>query len=310
MTQQQNELSPPALARYVGLTCATLRGTIGQLVEHPDAKGFMVAIAFPPATPNLARHDPPLLVHRSHVEPVETGKREAPEGYRLITVPFSGFDGMHEEDLDRELEQFAWDANGNEMDVPFEMLDTLTSGIRWEGVKDDYSRAYVASLAEALQLPLLFESRRGPSVFDAVGPLPDRLYALIPEAALPELFRRVDEEHLRMIVAEELEERSGFIPFYSNDLEDWKAQGPTTWDHNQLGLVLESLASTHFCYYSDWRQAPKQRQRFRYDPDELELMESWRCNGYLERWITDHMSPEALEALDRVFAIREAMEEA
>ncbi|MFM0341159.1 hypothetical protein [Paraburkholderia fungorum] len=66
----------------------------------------------------------------------------------------------------------------------------------------------------------------------------DRIFAYINRSSVRELYHRVDGAVLADMIRVRHTSCSGFISFYPNDLDDWKAKPLKDWDHNELGTLL------------------------------------------------------------------------
>ena len=146
-----------------------------------------------------------------------------------VLVPFSGFYGSeHEEALDWAMGQLY--EGGKDLSV------------NWRGVYQAYGREYTEAVQRVFEesvgvpLPLVFKEIVSPREYNFTT---DRCFAELDKAVLPALYAKADKDKLALLVEERFTSRSGFISYYSNDLEQW---GPVEeWDHNQVGTLLEHL---------------------------------------------------------------------
>ena len=73
----------------------------------------------------------------------------------------------------------------------------------------------------------------------------DRVFVHVPEEVVKMLFTRSEEQNhqqLRETIKELFTSRSGFMSFYSNDLEAWLEKPLETWDHNEvMTLIMASI---------------------------------------------------------------------
>lgn len=95
-----------------------------------------------------------------------------------------------------------------------------------------------------VNLELSFKALESPRFYNFET---DRIFADGSEAAFIALRAAVDEATLRLMIRERFTSRSGFISFYPNELDEWKAD-VTLWDANELATLIA-------CYLPDgWDQ--------------------------------------------------------
>ena len=69
----------------------------------------------------------------------------------------------------------------------------------------------------------------------------DRAFAYVPTSVVEMLFERsAKEEHktLAEVIKDTFTSYSGFISFYSNDLDEWLAKPLEDWDYNEIGTLI------------------------------------------------------------------------
>lgn len=197
----------------------------------------------------------------------------------LTTVPFLGFYGtLHDSEIDQTIERMFSDREtGYETNPGLE--SALFNACDFRLVHTKYAADYCENFAEEFNLPSLkFESLNSPREYNFET---DRIFANIELSDLREALRRVDKSELAELVRDKCTSRSGFISFYSNNLENWGDLA--TWDHNQCGILLECLAGQDF---DQWR--------------EYDLMSDCAGSGQLDNWIC-----EATPNISRLFRIHD-----
>jgi len=203
----------------------------------------------------------------------------------LTTIPFSGFyNSLHDSEIDWTISQMFSDrATGTKTNPGLE--SALFRNCDFRKVHTSYAADYCENFAEEFKLPSLkFESLDSPREYNFTT---DRIFANIELSDLHAIRNRLDEWRIRELVREKFTSRSGFISFYSADLDDWGDLA--TWDHNQCGTLLECLANND-C--TDFDQC-----------EEYDLMESSRSNGEFEGWIES-----ATPNIQRLYKIHDYLE--
>lgn len=203
------------------------------------------------------------------------------------TVPFSGFyNTVHDDAIDQEVKQMfsdratGWHEN--------EGLESALFGMcNYTKVFNSYAKAYCEAFAGGFGIPSLkFVEMNSPREYNFET---DRVFAKITLKDAKRLRDGLDKGKFRALAAEKFTSRSGFWSFYDPDTTTW---GPlNTWDANQVGTILQAHADENSDQndFSAW--------------EEFDLMEGFRCNGYLENWIC-----EATPGIDRLFKIHDYIE--
>lgn len=156
-----------------------------------------------------------------------------------------------------------------------------------------YLEAFNDSLSQAcgVKFKLSWESMSSPREYNFTT---DRLFADIADKKVTELFRKVDKKVLDKRARGTFTSYDGFRSFYSPDYTTW---GPVlTWDHNQLGVLIEAL---WYEFVSDER-----------DSASWELMEGYRGNGDFDNIMWDALSEEGKSLVNNICEQRRAAEEA
>ena len=153
----------------------------------------------------------------------------------LVNVPFSGFyNSIHDEKLIDLLEETLRDDHG---DISFpNIFRELHNAMNWEVAQNQYADSWVAHLRIEFDIEgMEFDRLESPREYNFST---DRVFAKIPIEQVKRIDAEVDRTELAELVKERLAPRSGFMPFYSNDVDDWPID-IADWDHNRLSLLLE-----------------------------------------------------------------------
>lgn len=170
---------------------------------------------------------------------------------RICTIPFSGFyESTHSETLDYTLEQICSDENG---DVDDAKHDAACDEIDWRKVHLAYAQEYAENLISECGIQgAAFVKLDSPREYNFRS---DEIDISIPLAELQRMRGAVDDATLRAMVADRLAPRSGFAPFYSDDLDDWG--NIDEWEAPQLSILVECYcdmycdAETRDCWLVD-----------------------------------------------------------
>lgn len=197
----------------------------------------------------------------------------------LTTIPFSGFYETHHSDaLDEALEYLFQDGDD---EIPTK-LQKAYEALNWRQAQTQYAKVYTQALKTLSGLDFKFESITYPREYNFES---ETLFAFITPDSVQKIFDETDTPGLRTLARERFTSRAGFASFYDPDIDTWP-QDPTTWDHNQLGCLLQawldqehfSPESGRFCQWAEW--------------SELEVMEHARCNGVLENIVWNALPPD------------------
>lgn len=151
-----------------------------------------------------------------------------------VRIPFAGFYcSIHDQAMDDALDSINQDENGEEQMI------LEQSNVEWSRVRLAYAVACVKDIAAVMEVPLRFAEIVSPRFYNFET---DQLFAEIAPADLYKIHERITADPgmkaaLTEHVHKMLEPRSGFIPFYSNTLEDWG--DVETWDEQQAGVMLD-----------------------------------------------------------------------
>ena len=156
-----------------------------------------------------------------------------------IRVPFAGFYcSVHDQALDQGLETI----NTGDAGEPLEVL--ASDNVDWASVRLAYVQAYLGKLSEMLEIPMSFAGIVSPRFYNFET---DAVYANIESEAIRSLHAKTMSDpdlatSFRDHVQAVLEPRSGFIPFYSNDLASWGEL--SEWDEVQISVLLDHHAAS------------------------------------------------------------------
>lgn len=169
-------------------------------------------------------------------------------------IPFVGFyESAHDADLD---------------DAANEMSKRDQTNIDWLKVHDLYAAEYAERFLDMVEVRGKFSGLHSPREYNFAT---DTIEVEVELDQMIKAFTRAKLLGLAELVEKEMEPRSGFIPFHSQDLGDW---GPVAnWSAPQCELIFRLLAQD--CdIHGNWEQQ-----------DEIDLMEPARCNGKFEGWL-------------------------
>ena len=125
------------------------------------------------------------------------------------------------------------------------MLDCMNYRAAYEAMASDYCDAFDNWAADNLATArgsFKFESMDSPREYNFTT---DRVYVTVPLAIMESLYRGLDRDKLREMIEERHTSRSGFISFYSNDIDEWEEKEISEFDHNELGTILSAAMAPH-----------------------------------------------------------------
>lgn len=214
----------------------------------------------------------PLTALRHHVTgAIERGEATAITEVRelLTAVPFTGFyESEHGWRLDDALERMVDDDAGIVND---RLLEIAYDNVDWGKAHADYAKLYAAFFSDQLGVRLRFDALQSPREYNFST---DCIFAYVKSDDAGTLLANCDREQLAELVKETFTSRSGFISFYSPDLDDWPAD-VVDWDHNQIGVLLECVAGD-----ASW------------------MMDEANCNGDLDEILYSALNKEGRRAVD------------
>ena len=101
------------------------------------------------------------------------------------------------------------------------------------------SKVWVEALNDELGTEFEFDELISPKEYNFET---DAIVVEVNEADTVKLDEVMESDTFRRVVAEELRPRSGFIPYYSNDIEDGDWQRPLSeWSAVQVSLLIRAM---------------------------------------------------------------------
>lgn len=167
-----------------------------------------------------------------------------------VNIPFQGFYcSIWSDIIDSELISECQEQNCLDRGIPecltlesIDMSDDLWQYVDHESAETDLARAYVESMAKETGAPLTFKSLWSPKEYNFQT---DQIDATLPGAFVRKIWAEVKKERttLARLVKERHSSRSGFISFYSDELESWLSKSHTKLDLHELGTVFRAWLS-------------------------------------------------------------------
>lgn len=173
-------------------------------------------------------------------------------------IPFPGFyESIISVEIDRALEHEAEnladqeDLSFKEGTSPEDVCEALGDAINYQALREAIASDYVDAFAEFLDeldltgAALTFKSLKSPREYNFST---DTITAEISVAAVETMFKalKVDGfKDLKRVIIDRHSSRSGFVSFYSNDLNDWLASPVIEWDINQLETLIIAFCNSH-----------------------------------------------------------------
>ena len=200
----------------------------------------------------------------------------------ITTIPFSGFYyTVHDSAVSEVMYRMFADRDTG-CHTNKGLVSACSRNCSYHSVHLKYAKEYCESFAAEYNIKLKFDGMASPREYNFTT---DRIFARITQQEARRIYNETDKSRLAKFAKETFTSRSGFISSYSPNVKDWGAL--RTWDHNQLGCLIEA--------YTD--QGNDQYK-------ELELMESAQCNGDIENWIA-----ESTENIERLYKIHDYLEQ-
>lgn len=171
----------------------------------------------------------------------------------LVRIPFSGFycsiwsyqiDGCEENEIEYYNGENNTEKTYDDFDVDYRAI--------FNSIASEYCFYWGQQLAqnigfntgEDIEVYFNFESLQSPKYYNFET---DAIFAYCDFEKFKELYNYLAKYGFKEWLWERMKPCSGFIPHYSNCLEDWG--NLETWDYNQYGLFLEWLDGQ---YIEDW----------------------------------------------------------
>lgn len=141
------------------------------------------------------------------------------------TLPFSGFYGsIHDNTIDWVIESELESLNLNYDQADLDCSEVFLA----------YAQYYTNWVSTETDIPIVFEKLVSPREYNFET---DRIYIQLDDDTVRRLHAKyVNDPAFAKRVEDIFTPCSGWIPFYSADIEDWKTQD---WDRNQIGILFE-----------------------------------------------------------------------
>lgn len=188
---------------------------------------------------------------------------EKPDFFSTL-IPFSGFYyTIHGDVITTEEDRIFCYDNGEAM--PALLNEKFFDSCDYKSVYNEYAKEYVSQLAEILDIKIEYEEMISPREYNFQT---DRIFGKISRNDLAKMLWKIKGKQLNDRVKAKFTSRSGFISFYSNNIKDWGRI--YTWDHNQIGVVLEIYCEEINEDYSD------------------KIAENISSNDHISDWLFSH----------------------
>jgi hypothetical protein len=177
----------------------------------------------------------------------------------IINLPFAGFYGSNYSeaiDYEEERECEYMEEKQSEDGIPEDQhltasefseafYDAATYSDAYKAVAVDYVQAFQDYFNEksGLGITLTFESMTSPREYNFET---DRVFAYISQVDLEAIRSALLPGSFENTVAERFTSRSGFISFYSTDVDEWNSKPIEEWDHNELSTILHAYIAQEF----------------------------------------------------------------
>ena len=169
---------------------------------------------------------------------------------KIINIPFCGFycsiyDGELDSIIEQEVDYKCDMSSLGYIGTPEqEYSDIIFRFADFREAHKEIARKYVDRFNDHIKselgvdLGLTFEKMESPKEYNFST---DRIFAFIPEEKVNELLDNVNQGDLAEAIKDHFTPRSGFIPFYSDDVLEWLAKPVLEWDYNELSMLLHGL---------------------------------------------------------------------
>ncbi len=159
------------------------------------------------------------------------------------TIPFKGFyESIHDGCLTDAFKGYFRDDQGDLSDeISFDLVD-------WRLAYNGYAKSFTDKVSETFGVKLTFAELSSPKEYNFET---DRIFCDIELKEVQRLFNMVKRDDLAALVKERFTDRSGFISFYSSDLDKW-SEHLQDWDINQVGTLVQCYLTSHEDFSEDW----------------------------------------------------------
>lgn len=220
-----------------------------------------------------------------------------------ILVNIHDFPGFYESALDSAIDPeiesiFCVDDSGCDSNIPDEFYRAnVEYGIIHQAQARAYADAWMDAYNDAtgLKLEWEYESYTSPKYYNFET---DRLFVYLTPLSVAALFTESEKDNhkeLQAAIESRFTSRDGFISGYSNNLGAWLQKPVNTWDHNELGTLLDAVRNIH-CTERDIER----------DFSTWDLMENFQCNGNLSNAVCEAIPQEFLDFADAQRELGEA----
>lgn len=151
------------------------------------------------------------------------------------------FDGFYESFIDDSIYKYIeseinYFNENNNTDYNYSDIDYK---IDYSKIAYEWSIAFISSIEKfyKIEIDYQFEKLICPKEYNFSN---DAIEIKINKNSLNLIYKKHDKDILKNLVHERLKSRSGFIPFYSNNLDNWNPE-ISQWSKAQLELFFESV---------------------------------------------------------------------
>ena len=168
-------------------------------------------------------------------------------------IPFPGFyESWYDHEFDNLLEReaeyifenqaFTYPEGTTKEDIQQLLFDYSKFSIYERYVAEAYAEHYDNWLCETLgfNVTLRYVEMTSPREYNFET---DRIFCQISHDDVHEIYKHVGRKRLRLQAKQMFTSRSGYISFYSPNIDDWGVS--RMWDHNQIYCLLECLKGYH-----------------------------------------------------------------
>jgi hypothetical protein len=185
----------------------------------------------------------------------------------LTTIPFSGFyETVHSMAIDDEGRAPLQDAGGDTYEDLVDTADNIPCDYR--AIRAQYAQAYADALCTSIGIPSehwMFDELFSPREYNFTT---DRIFIKLHPDAFTKLAAYILTSHGGLETfcarcAANFTSRDGFCSSYDPDHTTWNA--PDTWDHNQVGVLFETLCCTWLFWGDDCADQYEYEQGFAFE---------------------------------------------
>lgn len=159
-----------------------------------------------------------------------------------VILPF--FHGFYNSIHDDKLNDLAQDEDGDWCEEEAEKID-------WQKARIEYCKEYVDKFSELTEIAMEFKELDSPRFYNYST---DKIVVEISLSVLADIYAKTIKNYCDELsdkIEENHSHRSGFISFYSNDIEHWIKKGIVNYDHNEWSTILEVYCEEHTDHDAD-----------------------------------------------------------